>query len=892
MPRHALAPLLAPHSVALVGATEREGALGRLVWQNLAAGGLRGALSPVNPKHKQIFGQRCYARLRDLPEAPELAVIVTPAPSVPGILDEAGEAGVRAAVVLSSGFAEIGEQGRALQAEALAAARKHGLRLLGPNCLGLMRTDAGLNATFSPVPALPGKLALLSQSGAICTAILDWAHASGVGFSSVVSLGAAADVDFGELLDFLISDPATDAVLMYVEGIHDARRFISALRTAARVKPVVVLKVGRHASGTRAASSHTGALMGSDAVFEAALRRCGTVRVKTYTQLFAAARILAAGRMPAGERLAIITNGGGPGVMAADSAADNGVPLAQLSKQTVEILNKKLPPHWSRGNPVDIVGDAPPQRFADATAAVLADPAVDAMLVMYSPVAVTPPESAAKAVAEAARGSRKPIVAAWLGDISPNRTRSYLEGQGLANFYTPENAVEAFSLLCAYRRNQAQLLEAPGALQGAAPAGAPDLGAVNAIREAALAGKRTILTEQESKAVLAAFGLPVPRTIVAADRAAAVAAAGEIGYPVALKIHSPDITHKTDVGGVRLNLQNAEMVASAFDDMLHHVRALRPEARIEGAALQPMLRFAHSREVLVGVATDPVFGPVISFGAGGVAVEALRDTAVALPPLNANLARELIGRTRIARLLAPYRDIPAADDKALAAILEGVSRMVCALPWLKEMDLNPVIAHPGGAVIADARIVIDPQRLPAPPRYGHMAIHPYPSDLEGELVLRDGSKVPVRPIRPEDAALEKRFVDGLSPQSRYQRFLNQMAQLPPQLLARFTQLDYGQEMALVALAPGGGEFIGVGRYAPNADGSSAEFALTVADAWQGRGLGRALLEKLVACARAAGYGALDGTILRANREMLELAARLGFERSGSDGETVTVVRKL
>ncbi|MEO8145590.1 MAG: GNAT family N-acetyltransferase [Betaproteobacteria bacterium] len=890
--RHALAPLLAPTSVALVGATEREGALGRLVWQNLAAGGLRGALSAVNPKHATVFGQCCYPRLGKLPQPPELAVLVTPARTVPGILEEAGAAGVRAAVVLTSGFGETGAAGRALQAEALAAARKHGLRLLGPNCLGLMRTDAGLNATFSPVPALPGRLALLSQSGAICTAILDWAHASGVGFSSVVSLGAAADVDFGELLDFLVADPDTDAVLMYVEGIREARRFISALRAAARAKPVVVLKVGRYASGTRAAASHTGALMGSDAVFDAALRRGGAVRVRTYAQLFAAARLLGTVKFPAGERLAIITNGGGPGVMAADSATENGVPLAQLSKETIAALDLKLPAQWSRGNPIDIIGDAPPQRFADATSAALADPGVDALLVMYSPVAVTPPEAAAQAVAGAIAGSRKPVIAAWLGDISPNRTRSFLEDQGLPNFYTPENAVEAFSFLCAYRRNQAQLLEAPGALSGAVLDVTPDLSAATAIRDAALSAKRTILTEHESKAVLAAFGLPVPRTIIAADRTAAVAAAGALGYPVALKIHSPDITHKSDVGGVRLNLQNAEMVASAFDDMVHHVRALQPAARIEGAAVQPMLRFPHAREVLVGVATDPVFGPAISFGAGGVAVEALRDTALALPPLNEVLARELMGRTQISRLLAQHRDIPAVDAGALVAILEGVSRMVCALPWLKEMDLNPVIAHPGGAVIADARVVIDPARLQAPPRYGHMAIHPYPSELEGELTLRDGSRLLLRPIRPEDAALEKRFFEGLSEKSRYQRFLNQMAQLPPSLLARFTQLDYDRELALVALAPGNGEFVGVGRYAPNADGETAEFALTVADAWQGKGVGRALLERLCDCARSAGYRTLFGNILNANQDMLGLAARLGFVQSGRDGDLVTVARAL
>lgn len=893
--RHRLAALLAPTSVALVGATEREGALGRIVWQNLAAGGLRGSLSAVNPKYKSVFGQRCHARLRDLPAPPDLAVFVTPARTIPALIEEAGAAGIRAAVVLSSGFGETGEPGRKLQREMLAAARRRGVRILGPNCLGLMRTDTGLNATFSPVAALPGKLALVSQSGAICTAILDWARPAGVGFSSVVSLGGAADVDFGEALDFLIADPQTDAILMYVEGVSDARRFVSALRVAARSKPVVALKVGRFAAGTKAVSSHTGALVGSDAVFDAALRRCGTVRVKSYIQLFASARLLATRRLPAGERLAVLTNGGGPGVMAADCAAENGVPLAQFSAQTLARLDAALPAQWSRGNPVDIVGDAPPQRFAEATAAVLADPGVDALLAMYSPVAVTTPAAAAEAVLAGAAGSTKPLLAAWLGDINPNATRDYLEAHGVPNFYTPETAVEAFSFLCAYQRNQLQLMEVPAALAEATEP-APDLAAAIAIRDAALAAGRTLLTEAEAKDLLRAFGLAVPPSPAVATREAAIAAARDIGFPVALKIHSPDITHKTEVGGVRLNLHNEDMVAEAFDSVLRDARRLRPQARLEGAVVQPMLRFGHQREVLVGVATDPVFGPVITFGAGGVSVEAVRDTAVALPPLNAVLARELVDRTRVARLLAAYRDVPAADLEALCTLLVGVSRMVCALPWLAEMDLNPVLAHPGGAAIADARVVIDPARLAAPPRYGHMAIHPYPVELEGTLRLRDGTPVPVRPIRPEDAALEKRFFEGLSERSRYQRFLNQMAQLPPQMLARFTQLDYDRELALVALDPGpgetAGEFIGVGRYAPNADGETAEFALTVADAWQGRGVGRALLERICECARAAGYRTLYGHILNANRDMLGLAEQLGFAHAGVDGDLVTVARKL
>jgi acetyltransferase len=892
--RHALAPLLSPASVALVGATEREGALGRLVWENLAAARLKGPLYAVNPKHETLFGRRAYARLADLPQPPDLAVFVTPARTLPGLIAEAAAAGVRAAAVLSSGFAEEGPEGRALQDKMLAAARAGGVRLLGPNCLGLMRTDAGLNATFSPVDALRGGLALVSQSGAICTAILDWARPSGVGFSSVVSLGGAADIDFGEILDFLIADRATDAILLYVEGVRDARRYLSALRSAARVKPVVTLKVGRYASGSRAASSHTGALVGSDAVFDAALRRAGTVRVRTYTQLFAAARALASKRYPQGERLAIVTNGGGPGVIAADSAAENAVPLAELAPATMAALAPAMPRQCSSVNPIDILGDAPPERFRAAAAAALADPGVDALLALYSPVAVTPPEAAARAVAEAARSSAKPVFAAWLGDINPSESRAYLDSHGIPNFYTPENAVEAFSYLGVYRRNQTQLLEVPPAASQAESQAAPDLAAVERIRLQALAEGRTQLTEHESKALLAAFGLPVPRTVVAATREAAVAAAREIGFPVVLKVHSPDITHKSDVGGVRLDLQNEEMVGFAFNQVTRSAAAMRPQARIEGAVVQPMLRFAHQVEVLAGVATDSIFGPVISFGTGGVAVEAVRDTAVALPPLNAVLARELMQRTRVHRLLCGYRDVPAADLDALAALLCGLSRIVCLLPWVKEMDLNPVLAHPKGAVIADARVAIDLALARAAPiqrgRYAHMAIHPYPAELEEVLVLRDGTRIPVRPIRPEDVELERRFFDRLSERSRFQRFMQHLPQLPPSMLARFTQLDYDRELALVALHEG--EFIAVGRYAPNLDGETAEFALVVADDWQGKGLGRLLLERLREVARRAGYKALYGNILGANHDMLELARHLGFTQQSEAGGDVTVVSRL
>jgi acetyltransferase len=897
--RHYLQPLLAPTSVALVGASERPGSLGDIVFRNLAAGiaGTRlQALYPINLKHKRVHGAEAVPRVSALPRAPELIVVATPARTVPQIVADAAKAGVRAAVVLSSGFGESGPEGVSLQKDLVQAAKGGGVRILGPNCLGLMRTGTGLNATFARTPARPGRLALVSQSGAICGAILDWAAHAEIGFSSVVSLGAAADVDFGEVLDFLVSDEQTDAILLYVEGIRDARRYLSALRAAARVKPVVALKVGRYASGSKAASSHTGALVGSDAVFDAALRRAGTVRVKTYTQLFAAARVLAAfapGHFPQGDRLAIVTNGGGPGVIAADSAAENGVPLAALSGQTIAFLNARLPSQWSRANPVDIIGDAPAERFGEAAAAVLADPNVDALLAMYSPVAVTTPQAAAQALGGAAQGSRKPVLAAWLGDINPNESRALLESQGIPNFYTPENAVEAFSFLGQYRRNQEQLFEVPSA-QAVDEARAEDREVVQSILARALKEKREVLTETEAKALLGAFGIPVPRTVVARTREEALAAARAIGFPAVLKIHSPDITHKSDVGGVRLDLQNEAMLGAAFDDMLRNVRTIRPQARVEGVAVQPMLRFAHAREVLVGVATDPVFGPVISFGSGGVAVEAVRDTAVALPPLNASLAHEVMQRTRVHRLLAGYRDVPPAALDALAAILCGVSRMVCALPWLREMDLNPVLAHPGGAIVADARVAIDLERartpLPKDHRYPHMAIHPYPAELEDEVVLRDGTRVKIRPIRPEDADRENRFFDGLSDRSRYQRFMQYLPHLPPRMLARFTQLDYDRELALVGVV--GGEFIAVGRFSPNADGATAEFALVVGDAWQGKGLGRILLQRLKEEARKAGYQALYGIIMEANHDMLDLARRLGFVEDSRGPTDVTVVSRL
>lgn len=872
---HYLTPMFAPRSVALVGATEKPMKLGRLVLENLLQGGFKGEIHSINPKYEAILGRPCKASLGALDHPVDLIIVVTPVDAVEDVLREAATVGVPAAVILTAGYAEMGEAGRQRQTQLVALARELGIRLLGPNCIGLMRTSIGLNATFAHTGAQRGRLGLISQSGAVCAAILDWARPAGLGFSSVISLGAAADVDFGEAIDYLLADAETDAILLYVEGIRDARRFLSSLRAAARTKPVVVLKTGRFESGTRAATSHTGTLVGSDEVFAAALRRSGSVRVTTYTQLFAAARILAAGRVPRGNRLAVVTNGGGPGVMAADCAAENDVTLATLSPETLQALDAVLPPHWSHGNPVDIIGDATPQRLEQAVRAVLADAAVDGVLALYCPTRIMPAGEAARAVILAAAGTDKPVLTAWLGQLDGAEIRGLFEAAQVPNFYTPENSVEAFSFLAAHQRNQQLLLQVPAPLPDLPP---PDLAFALALRRQVLAEGRDTLTEMEAKRLLAAFGIEVPQHRIATSLEEAHAAARAIHYPVVLKIHSPDITHKSDVGGVRLNLLNGRMLSAAYEDMMEQVKSLRPDARIEGVAVQPMLRFRDAREVLVGVATDPVFGPVISFGAGGVAVEALRDTAVMLPPLNRKLALDLIASTRISRLLGPYRHLPAVDQDALVTLLLQVSAMVCALPWIKEMDLNPVMAHEAGAVVADARVVIDADQDEQPLHYRHMAIHPYPQELESEVLLKDGERVRIRPIRPEDAAMERQFVHGLSNQSRYLRFLHHLPELPPEMLARFTQIDYDREMALIALSGEGTaeQIIAVARYVQNPDRISAEFAIVVGDAWQNRGLGRVLLTRLLDGARESGFSRINGTVLAVNAGMLRMMEAMGF----------------
>ncbi len=872
--KHYLTPLFEPRSVGIIGASERPDSIGGVLIRNMLEAGFKGKLFAINPKHETVFDVPCFRSVEDVPHRLDLVVISTRAETIPAIMDGCGRAGVKAAIVLSAGFSESGPRGAALERSTTEVARRHRIRLLGPNCLGIIRPELGLNATFAHGGALKGSIGLISQSGALCTAILDWAKPNNVGFSNVVSLGSSRDIDFGEILEYMISDPRTESIFLYVEGIRDARRFMSALRGAARVKPVLLIKVGRHPAGSAAALSHTGAMVGEDAVFDAALRRAGVIRLYTMGQMFAAANALFSHFRPRGNRLAIVTNGGGPGVMAADRCADLRIPLAQLSDGTVAKLNEFLPAAWSRGNPVDILGDANADRYKNTVAAVLEDANVDGVLVILTPQAIIDPTAVADALIELEKNADKPVVTCWMGEDLVRQGRRKFEEAGIPTFRTPEPAVELFSHISAYYRNQKLLMQTPASLSHLRP---PSIESARLVIETALAERRKVLNEMESKALLAAFRIPIAQTVVARSATEAMVLAEEIGLPVVMKIDSPSITHKSDSGGVRLNLTSLAAVRSAYQEILEGVKKTHPDAPVNGVAIEPMILKPNGRELMVGVTRDPIFGPVITFGEGGTRVEVHKDRAVALPPLNPFLARDLIRSTRIASLLGEFRSMPPIDMESLEFVLLRVSEMVCELPWIQTININPLIVDENGAVAVDCQIIVD-NVSPAADRYAHMAIHPYPSQLTTEWTQPDGVKIVIRPIKPEDADLEVEFVRKLSPESKYYRFMNTMRELPPAMVTRLTQIDYDREMAFVAIIDQDGveTEIGVCRYAVNPDGESCEFAIVVADEWAHRGLARKLMGVLIETARDRGLGYMNGVFLSNNERMLKFVKGLGF----------------
>ena len=892
MGKHYLSTLFSPKSVAVFGASDRPDSVGQIVFQNMLGSGFEGALYPINSKHSEVQGRRSYASIADIGEPVELVVIATPPQTVPGIIENCGIHGVKAAVIITAGFGEAGHEGELLEKELLETARRYGIRLIGPNCLGIMRPSIGLNATFNNGGANVGNIAFVSQSGALCTAILDWAQSNDVGFSSVVSMGSSTDVDFGEILDYLVSDANTHSILMYIEGIRNARRFMSALRAAARIKPVILVKVGRHAAGSKAAMSHTASLVGADDVFDAAVSRAGVVRVQTITQLFTAAKALSCGFRPVGNRLAIVTNGGGPGVMAADRAADLGLTMATLSDATIEDLNQHLPPNWSHGNPVDIIGDAKADRYSHAVKMCLEDENVDGVLAILTPQAMTKPLESAQALIELSNTHSKPLLTCWMGETQVAAARDAFAKAHKPHFRTPEPAVEVFSHLSAYYRNQKLLMQVPGPLSHHIE---PDVESARLIIEGTLQEHRKVLSEMESKALLSAFNIPVAKTMVAHSPNEALLIAQQLGFPVAMKVNSPDITHKSDAGGVLLNLNNAQEVRAAYQHILDNVQHNRPNVRIDGISIEPMIVKPNGRELMIGVTSDAVFGPVITFGAGGTAVEIMGDRAVALPPLNNFLIKELIQDTRIAKMLGAFRNMAPANMAALEDVLLRVSEMVCELPLLKEMDINPLILDENGALAADARVVVE-YRQPSADRYAHMAIHPYPTQLVSHWQLADGADITIRPIRPEDAELVQKFVHELSEESKYFRFMSIVHELTETMLVRFTQIDYSREMALIAVTLVQDEEIeiGVARYAINPDGDSCEFALVIADSMQGKGLGQKLMVALMEAARSKGLSVIEGEVLASNLKMLKLMARLGFtvKISEEDHSIMKVSRPL
>lgn len=859
----------------MFGASERKNSVGEVVFKNLLAAGFKGAIYPINPKHDSIQGKKAYKTIGDIGKPVDLAVVATPAKTIPAIVEACGQHGVKTMIILSAGFRESGPAGRRLEDRVVEVAKEFGIRFIGPNCLGLIRPDTGLNVTFGYNNAKPGNLALVSQSGAICTAILDWAEINDIGFSTVISTGISADLDFGDYLDYLVTDPKTDSILLYIEGIKDSRRFMSGLRAAARIKPVIALKVGRHAAGAEASMSHTGALVGSDETFSAALSRSGVLRVETVTQLFSAAKALSSRYRVYGDRLAIITNGGGPGVMAADRASDLNIELASFQEETVKKLNEVLPEVWSHGNPVDIIGDAPPERYRAAVDICLRDPGVDGAIVILTPQAMTAPDEVAKALIDLADHHKKPILTSWMGGKQIENARKLFNNAKMPSFRTLENAVDAFSYLSSYQKNQRLLLQTPAKTSRRHIQ--PDPEGARLIIESALSEQRKVLTEPESFALLGAFRINAVRNGIARTANEALILAESIGFPVAMKIYSPDITHKSDAGGIRLNISNAQVVRSTYRDLIEQVKQTRPQAKIEGVTVEQMYHSPNGRELLIGIVRDPVFGPVISFGSGGTTVEVMGDSAIALPPLNRSLASELINRTKASKMLGQFRHMPPANSEALIDVLLRVSTMACELPWIQEMDINPLILDDEGAVAVDARIRVDFPR-PSTDPYHHLAIHPYPANLIAHSQLPNGTNIVIRPIRPEDADLEQNFTRQLSEEARYFRFMSSVQELTADTLVRFTQIDYHHEMALIAVTESGYNEteLGVARYVTNPDKKSCEFALVVADQWQRQGIGHRLMHQLMEIARDRGLERMEGEVLSNNFKMLDLMKSLNF----------------
>ncbi len=866
-----------PKSIALIGASEKEGSVGRAVLENLLASSGR-RIFAVNPNHEQALGERCFLSISSLPDPVDLAIIATPAPSVPDVVQECACFGVRGGMILSAGFKETGAEGTRLEQQIEKLRRIYPIRIIGPNCLGMIRPTIGLNASFLKVTPEKGNIALVSQSGALGSALLDWAVGAHIGFSMFASLGSMIDMDFGDLIDFLGRDPDTRSIMLYMESVGNARKLMSAARGFARNKPIIVVKPGKYAESARAARSHTGAMAGDDQVYRAAFRRAGMVRVNQVSDLFNASEVLQSKRLPQGRHLAIVTNAGGIGVIATDALIEMGGRLAEFSEKSLERLNTVMPPHWSRGNPVDVLGDCSVENYRQAAEVCLSDEGVNGILVIYTPQGAANSEELAKAMVEIARQSHKPLIAVWMGGERARLGRQIFLRNSLPAYDTPEDAVQTYLHMAAYARNLELLYETPEELPVDQ---APPKHHLKAFIRRAVREGRTVLNEKESKRFLSNYGIPVTRIHEAADAEGALAAARETGYPVVLKIVSPDITHKSDVGGVATAICSDEALRREYEALLQRVQQTSPEARIAGVSVQRMMERI-DYELILGAKKDKDFGSVILFGMGGIGTELFHDFAVGLPPLNQTLARRLMEETRVHRMLQGFRGRPPADLRELEQILVRFSNLVVDFPEIAEMDINPLAISQGKAWALDARIVIDEASLDAESPYPHLVITPYPSRYVMPWKLSDGREVLLRPIRPEDEPLERDMLSTLSEESLRGRFFQVIRKIPHEMLTRFCNIDYDREIAIVAEIREQDQrrFIGIGRLIMDPDFRNSEFAVVVHDEYQGTGLGYKLIDSLIGIAQERNLQHIHGDVLSENKRMLRVCEKLGFTAEG------------
>jgi acetyltransferase len=860
-----------PQAIALVGASAHQGSIGWLIAQNLRAGGFEGPIMPVNPHARAIAGVITYPDIASLPVSPDLGVIATPPETVPGVIADLAKRGARGAIVITAGFKELGsKEGDALEQTMLDAAHPHLLRIIGPNCIGVLSTPSGLNASFAHIGAKKGAIAFVAQSGAMVTTILDWAGARGLGFSHLVSLGDMADVDFGDMLDFLANDAATKAILLYVEAVTEARKFMSAARAASRVKPVIVIKSGRHEAAAKAAASHTGALAGADDVYDAAFKRAGLLRVLDLDALFDAVETLATAPPPVGDKLAILTNGGGLGVLAADALIDHGGTLAELTQATIEKLDGKLPKTWSHGDPIDIIGDAPASRYNDALEILIGAPEVDGVLALNCPTAIASGTDAARAVAALAAKTRKPVLTSWVGSAAAEDARAIFTEARVPTYETPDQAIGGFMQLVRYRRGQNVLVEAPALSEGFTPK--TDL--ARALVANALADKRSWLDPIEVASLFSYYDIPMAKTVLVESAEEAGRAAQGLKGVLVLKIQSHDISHKSDVGGVVMGLSGPDSVRAAAEKMQAQVARAAPQAHLEGFRLQEMIQRPNAMELILGLTVDRLFGPIMLFGRGGTAVQVIADKALGLAPLNGALARGMIGETRVFRQLKGYRNRPPADLDAIALTLVKLSQLACDLDEVIELDINPLLADDKGVIGVDARVRIEAM-APGQKRGERLVIRPYPKELAREETLAGLGTILVRPILPEDAAAMEEGFKQLTLEDVRLRFFSALKELSPRLKMRLTQIDYDREMAFVAVDKDR-NILGVSRLVTDPDNIEGEFGVVVRSDLKGHGLGWLLMTKLIDYARARGTERIIGEILAQNRVMLDMSRKLGF----------------